>query len=254
MKEGFHLDGFLYIVIRSLAPLITTTSYWQEGHDDDDEESSARQFGRGRMDSIPEDDGSSLNSEDRQITSQTLSSDEEVEEQKGSPGWGRSRSTQRWPATPETKKISTNPRLLRRPAPSQIPEDSIPEDDFLSPISEDDIQRKKACLTSILQALSTRFDTVGYCQGMDRIVVHVMRAARCAVSLRSVPLAERPKRDQITEERARQCFSFLEAIFVRLSLSGLNYFSSSHHIIFRYLRERQGIWSSSKNISNDPSS
>lgn len=197
----------------------TTTNCWQEGHDEEADH-TPRQYGRGRMDSIPEDDGSSLNSEDRQVTSHTLSSDEEVDERKENTGWGRIRSTQRWPATPETKKNSSNPRLFRRPVPAQIPEEDVQETDYLAPISEDDIQRKKSCLTSILRALSTRFDSVGYCQGMDRIVVHVMRAARCAVSLRSVPLAERPNRDQVTEERSRQCYSFLEAIFVRLSLSG----------------------------------
>jgi hypothetical protein len=196
-----------------------------EADDAAEETHSPSRFGRGRMDSIAEDDGnSSLNSEDRQVIAKADSSedDEPEERDENIPAWGRTaRQTARWPATPEAKTALPPPSsLFPREPPEERAEGSLAIGDPFSSISEDDIDRKKTVLTKILRALSTRFESVGYCQGMDRIVVHVMRAARCAVSLRSVPLAERPQRDQIADERARQCYSFLEGIFLRLSLSG----------------------------------
>jgi hypothetical protein len=232
------------------------------------------------MDSIPEDDVSSLNSEDRQVITQFLSSDDEQEDSFSSPkkcsntasstdGWGRVRSTQRWPTTPESKSSSSNPNNFRQPmlaplestatgAEEKLAEITAPTnaiDDRMETISEDDIQRKKASLTAILRALSTRFESVGYCQGMDRIVVHVMRAARCAVSLRSVPFGDLPRRDEITEERTRQCYSFLEAIFLRLSLSGNSSLSSlgPHPHPPRDLLSGTSVWPSPEDLSDDSS-
>jgi len=47
-----------------------------------------------------------------------------------------------------------------------------------SKVTEDDLKRKRRSLTRILHALAGRFVEVGYCQGLDRIVIHLMRAAR----------------------------------------------------------------------------
>lgn len=109
----------------------------------------------------------------------------------------------------------TPPRSL---SPSHSPPPCTPS----SPpaLTNEDIQRKKLSLTRILQALSSRFESVGYCQGLDRIVVHCMRAARCAVSSRSCPECDLDRRDEIDEKRERECFAFLDKLFTDLSLTG----------------------------------
>ena len=45
-------------------------------------------------------------------------------------------------------------------------------------VSEEDLNRKRNSLSRILHALAGRFEEVGYCQGLDRIIVHLMRASR----------------------------------------------------------------------------
>ena len=110
--------------------------------------------------------------------------------------------------------------------PSRTPPSSASNSPSPSPpqtpvaLTAEDIERKKRSLTRILQALSTRFESVGYCQGLDRIVVHCMRACRCAVSARSFPSADIDQRDEIDEGRERECFSFLQELFEELGLCG----------------------------------
>jgi hypothetical protein len=173
------------------------------------------------------------------------------------------RSTMPWPETPndeDTKKVTTRRGRNRQKSPqkkkvrgiasrgdsgdcelpgakpgSQSPPKTPPRSPTSSQspprtpsspppaLTNEDIQRKKLSLTRILQALSTRFETVGYCQGLDRIVVHCMRSARCAVSSRSCPNCDLDRRDEIDEKRERECFAFLEKLFIDLSLTGADY-------------------------------
>lgn len=114
-------------------------------------------------------------------------------------------SPKAWPPTPGRD-------VVKRSVSSGV------EQDESVAVSDDDKARKKASLTRILQALGGQFETIGYCQGLDRIVIHVMRAARCAVSIHSVPPAELPRRDAITQERERECFTFLVQFLKKLNL------------------------------------
>lgn len=80
-----------------------------------------------------------------------------------------------------------------------------------------DITTKKESLTCILEAIAGRFPTVGYCQGLDRVVVHAMRASRTAVSVASLSAEEQCADNN--KEKEVQCFSFLETLFEELSLT-----------------------------------
>jgi len=161
--------------------------------------------------------------------------DDDALDSRGRP-WGRNRGTMRWPDTPQDKskgverERASNRRTRKRehrsegsPSPPVTPPRS--NSGSLSPprtppaLTEADILRKKESLTSILRAFSTRFESVGYCQGLDRIVVHLMRAARCAVSTHSFPDSERHRRREIDEQRERECFTVLEALFESMNLS-----------------------------------
>lgn len=86
-------------------------------------------------------------------------------------------------------------------------------------LSTADIMAKKDSLTSILEAIAGRFPSVGYCQGIDRVVVHVMRASRTAISIASLSPEERSNRLEINATKEVECFAFLEALFEALSLS-----------------------------------
>jgi hypothetical protein len=86
-------------------------------------------------------------------------------------------------------------------------------------LSEMDIMSKKESLTHILEAIAGRFPSVGYCQGIDRVVVHVMRASRTAVSISSLTSVERINRLEINAKKEVECFAFLEALFEALSLT-----------------------------------
>lgn len=85
-------------------------------------------------------------------------------------------------------------------------------------LMDSDIVTKKECLTNILQSLAGRFPSVGYCQGIDRVVVHVMRASRTAVSLASLTQEERSHRKTVNLSKEVECFSFLESFFETLQL------------------------------------
>lgn len=85
-------------------------------------------------------------------------------------------------------------------------------------ISIDDLKRKKCSLTRILLALAATFPSVGYAQGMDRLVVHAMRAARCTVSTNSLSNVELENRDEIDRCKERKVFSFLVQLFESLNL------------------------------------
>eukprot|EP01041_Mallomonas_annulata_P000910 gene910-1766_t len=88
-------------------------------------------------------------------------------------------------------------------------------------MSEEDKKRKKYYLTRILHALAARFEEVGYCQGLDRIVLHAMRAARCAVSsdaLISCGCGIKG-RDIFNKQKEREVFAFVTALFENMALS-----------------------------------
>lgn len=87
-----------------------------------------------------------------------------------------------------------------------------------SAVSNHDIDRKKLSLSRILSALASRFQSVGYCQGLDRIVIHVMRAGRCAVSDTSLTDSELLHRETFDALRERVCFSVIESLFNKLNL------------------------------------
>lgn len=56
-------------------------------------------------------------------------------------------------------------------------------------------------------------------QGIDRVVVHVMRASRTAVSMGSLTLEERTNVLSMNVAKEVDCFAFLEALFESLSLT-----------------------------------
>jgi hypothetical protein len=90
--------------------------------------------------------------------------------------------------------------------------------DSSGPLTDEEIALKKSSLSRILNAIASRFESVGYCQGLDRIVIHIMRAGRCAVSLASMRADDFILRDMNDFSRERECFSVVEALFMKLNL------------------------------------
>jgi len=86
-------------------------------------------------------------------------------------------------------------------------------------VSEEDKARKRRSLTRILHAFAARFEEVGYCQGLDRIVLHCMRAARCAVSSSSVSSQDVSVRDELDRLKEREVYAFIAGLFDRMQLT-----------------------------------